>query len=146
MTGAFEVVLWEPPPPHFFYFGCWSRSGHHLHKPNGRSVYDVKLPWKYIDGVLQPHAHPMIEKANGNRHVKSVDSDLQVQSLAALHHKDGWTVLAMWDRTVDTRYGCNANFFAKGTHTYAEMVPIIEEHFPQIWKRINAAAPVRLFS
>ena len=133
-----------------FYFGCWGDTGHYLFRPNGSTAYErgprpeVRLPWKYLDGTLPPHGNPVIEEEDGGRRMKETPRDLQVQSRAALHHKGGWTALSMWDRSVDERYGSNSNFFVEGTHTFTEVVPLIERHFPRVWRRINDKLKVTL--
>jgi hypothetical protein len=73
------------------------------------------------------------------------DFKYQVQSLARLVHVEGWTVLAMWDRSdADKRPGCNSNFVAKGELDFDAIVALAQKHFPKVWKRINDAAPVVL--
>lgn len=108
------------------YFGCDGQPGHYLWNPGmsdagfysqGRGWPHV--PWERIDGVLAP-------QNVGQRHGAS-----------ALHHLDGWTAWAFWDRTVDTRPGCNSIFFAEGTHDEAKMRELAQEHFPEIWARVK---------
>jgi hypothetical protein len=114
-----------------YFFGVWTgdRAGHYLYDQNGRPVWgNGILPWRAIDGVLQPNAHdPYV----------FVPMAQQVQGEAMLHHKGGWTALCFWDRSEDRRAGCNANFFAKGTHDFAQMVHLSKNAFPDIWRRFT---------
>jgi hypothetical protein len=121
----------------FFYFGCHRESGHFFWDEAMRHAWDAErvIPWERVDGALCPGA--------------SQDPDRwwertrpEVEGEAALHHKDGWTALAFWDRSVDHRSACNSVFFAEGTHSFAEMVQIAGAHFPQVWGRF--AFTVRL--
>jgi hypothetical protein len=118
-----------------FYFGCIGQAGHFLSDVWLGRVTDPKHhygcgPWESIDGKLAPYIGT--EPRRGR---SSYDNGRQTQGLAALHHRDGWTALAFWDRTVDTRMGCNSNFFFKGTHSFEEMVELAKRYFPSIWKR-----------
>ena len=114
-----------------YYFGCGDEPGHYIFAPGLRSARPLPKNWPFgrigerLDGVFAP-----------------VDSEKMGR--AALHVFHGWTVLAMWDRTVDKRGECNSNFIAHGRHSYMDMVALAETHFPSVWKRINDAVPVDL--
>ena len=128
-----------------YYFGCVETSGHFLWTPDlRRTLYkDVPQDWPFgrgggrLDGGFMPGPPP-------RRGSSYTAFENQTQSLAKLSHVKGWTVLAMWDRTVDLRPGCNSEFVTRGTLSFDEMVELAKEHFPTIWKRISKAAPVRL--
>jgi hypothetical protein len=60
-----------------------------------------------------------------------------VQGWAAVHHLNGWTALAWWDRTGDQRHGSNAALFAKGTHTLEQMLVIGRRNFPRLFRRFT---------
>lgn len=106
-----------------YYFGCIDRPGHYMHGPRG---YDREAdrftegnPWGYkIDGRLCP-------------------SGPEVEGRALVHHKDGWTALSFWDRSVDRRGKCNSNFLAEGTFTFAEMIELARQHFPKVVARFS---------
>ncbi len=105
-----------------FYFGCIGDIGHYMFNTHGRSVRDVgDMPWGRYgeDGKLPP------------------EEGGQVQGEALVHHKDGWTALSFWDRSVDTRFGCNSNFFFRGTYDFAEAVALARTAFPQVWARFT---------
>lgn len=50
-------------------------------------------------------------------------------------HQDGWTAMAFWDRTVDTRPGSNSCFLAEGDYSLDEMCALAVKHFPRVVKR-----------
>lgn len=111
-----------------YFFGCEKQAGHFM-KRNGPDFtledrrktchFTERNPWGHnIDSGLCPK-----------------DSD--VQGRAIIHHKDQWTALSFWDRSVDRRGGSNSNFLAEGTHTFDEMVAIAKENFPEIMARFN---------
>lgn len=108
-----------------FYFGCCSESGHYLWRPGPRPYL--------CDGATLRHGQPWGARIDASLCVRGV----QVEGLALIHHKDGWTALAFWDRSVDTRPGSNSVFLADGTHTFDQMVAIAKEHFPTVWQRFK---------
>lgn len=117
-----------------YFFGCLrgigghTEAGHFLHTPGYDSAYRNALPFRYeiLDG---PFAPPRVSEA---------------QSAAALTVLHGWTILAMWDRSGDARGASNAAFVARGVLLFHEMCAIAAHHFPEVWARINAAAPVEI--
>lgn len=62
---------------------------------------------------------------------------LQQEGYACLRCVEGWTVLAFWDRSLDTRFGSNAVFIAHGEHKFERMCEIAQEFFPEIWQRFT---------
>jgi hypothetical protein len=61
------------------------------------------------------------------------------ETIAVLAHWRGWSVLAMWDRSIDTRGACNAAFIAEGELTHAELWVLAKQHYPKIVARLKAA-------
>jgi hypothetical protein len=120
-----------------FYFGPWDRAGHYLHDERGNHVYRREqlgsFPWDEmsadhgIDGQLQPGCYKKFD------HWRSGE---QREGEALIHHKNGWTALCFWDRSVDTRGGCNSNYFAEGTFTFDEIVAMAKERFAYRWKKM----------
>ena len=107
----------------FYYFGCIGDAGHYIFVPTGHKDYRTDVlktnPWGYkIDGKLCP-------------------SGSEVEGKALLNHKDGWTALSFWDRSVDTRGACNSNFLAVGTFSFDEMMKFANEHFPTVMNRFT---------
>lgn len=111
-----------------FYFGPWDQAGHHMraesHPPRdleeSRAIshFTRTNPWGVkIDGGLCP------PQSFG-------------EGRARLHHKDGWTAVAFWDRTVDTRPGSNSAYLAEGTFTFEEMVEMAKTRFAARWNKM----------
>lgn len=119
-----------------YYFGCWDRPGHFLHEPGRRVMsrevlgpFDVYgnagLP---IDGKFTPGPHPQYGTGG-----------LQDESFVALTYVRGWTVMAMWDRSIDTRGASNAAFISEGRLTETEMWELALVSYPTIVARLKAA-------
>jgi hypothetical protein len=117
-----------------FYFGAWGAAGHFLWTPDGRTAWEAQrtLPWRDLDGPLA--GDPALEDTCRRRYWSS---DHQPEGLARLHHLDGWTALAFWDRSCDTRFGSNSAVIARGEHSAAEMVEMLQRAFPAVWERIT---------
>jgi hypothetical protein len=108
-----------------YYYGCWNGKGHFLWQPNGRWVEgdeSLATPW--------PSGYRLCPGW-----VDQYNLGPQVQGEAGLHHKDGWTALAFWDRSVDDRFGCISVFYAEGTYDSAAMLEVAREHFSKVWAR-----------
>ena len=104
-----------------YYFGCKEESGHFLWKPNQITTAHYQLsglPWKYIDTALCPQTTSQ-------------------QGVAKIHHKDGWTAMAFWDKSIDSRPGSNSVFFYEDLLEYDQMIEAFEEHFPNIYNRFK---------
>lgn len=122
----------EKPP--MFYFGPWDRAGHFLHDEHGRTIYDQRgtLPWgDEADGGLQPH----FENCRRSQYSRYCDCGSGPEGHALIHHKNGWTALSFWDRSVDTRGACNSTYFAEGTFTFIEMARMAKERFAERWNK-----------
>ena len=118
-----------------FYYGCIGRPGHYLWavSDNGNPysaswMFDhttekyAPLPWGYdLGGRLCPSTR---------------ESD-QPEGFGKIHHVDGWTAWAFFDRTVDVRLGCSSVFIAKGEFDLDNMKYVAERFFHKIWKRIQ---------
>lgn len=120
-----------------YHFGCWDEPGHGWHQRDNDYI-----PQRDVVRRVGPEIHPRIDggfcpgaPAPSDRLQRPTRS--QVQGEAALHHLAGWTVLALWDRSVDTRGGSNAAFVALGTHDFTTMCAIAEAQFPTPWARVR---------
>lgn len=112
----------------FYYFGCIDQPGHYMHSsPAPRDIEERREvshfvhsnPWGYdIDGGLCPKGP-------------------EVEGRAIVRHKDGWTALSFWDRSVDRRGKCNSNFLAVGDLTFDQMVELAKRHFPHVVERFS---------
>lgn len=117
-----------------FYFGPWDRAGHHLCDENGYSAWKSEsiIPWTVgeLDGGLQPHK-PNCKKGN------YCGCTSGPEGVALIHHKDGWTALSFWDRSVDERGACNSTYIAEGTHSFADMVEMASRRFHYRWNKMD---------
>ena len=125
----------EVSEAYFFGVGAGESFGHYLRGINGR-VYTWPFgAWPYYIGET-PIDRGFTPKASGQ----------SIAKLTTLTDSIGtvWSVLGMNDYSADTRPGCNANFIAKGQHDFERMLFVAEALFPNIFSRINSAAPIRL--
>lgn len=118
-----------------FFFGCVGRPGHFFYGLDGAKLYysqeeKAGVPWKdwEIDGALQPGCY---DWHGSKRHGEEVEGESKI------HHKDGWTALSFWDRSVDARGASNGNFFFEGTFNFEEAKNLAIELFPSIVTRFN---------
>ena len=104
-----------------YYYGCNKESGHFLFRPDRITttrLQDSGLPWEHIDGTLCPQTTPQ-------------------QGVAKIHHKQGWTAIAFWDKSIDSRTGSNSVFLAEGIHGFYHMIEFSKKHFPKIFNRFK---------
>jgi len=115
-----------------YFFGCHTgRVGHYLWRVrSGRyemTTHKGLLPWQNIDGELTP---------------RTFSAYTQTEGRAARHTLGGWTALAWWDRSVDTRHGSNAALFAPGDLTVEELLALGRKTFPSFMARMTYAIAV----
>lgn len=108
-----------------YYFGCWLTSGHYYWKPcpDGYPVKEWHAekhsPWGLsIDTEVAP---------------KGIN---QRQGICAVEHLNGWTALAYWDRSTDSRPNCNAALVAEGAFNFEQMMELFRHHFPKVLRRL----------
>lgn len=110
------------------FFGVWYPDGvgHFHYLPGGQELPRRLVPVQLteIDGVHCPPGP-------------------QEQSAARLVHRLGYTILACWDRTGDSRPGSNSAFCMRGDLTFEEALARAREVFPKQVSRIEGAAPIR---
>ena len=93
----------------------------------------VSLPWPLVDGVLCPGVR-------GNRVIDrrgDVAPRFQVEGQYTLHHRDGWTALAWWDRSGCDVFWSNSVLFARGRFSADEMLAMARVKFPLVMERIT---------
>lgn len=125
------------PQPRVLYFGPLKESGHFFFEDEtgwyvpSRELKDV--PWTsqedHVDGTLQPGV--VCERGHWQA------TTPQVEGPAVIHHKNGWTALSFWDRTIDTRGGCSSTYLAEGTFTFEQMVELAKTRFPERWGKMK---------
>ena len=132
-----------------YYFGCWDGPGHFLWSTDGRTFRrNEPLPpsLRRLDGTLC--GDPALADHGGRRSGEPLywpaTERRQPQGVARLHHVDGWTVLAWWDRSGDSRGGSNSAFVAEGTLGAGVIATLGAVAFPGIWARIEAAGGLTL--
>lgn len=142
------ALPFDPDAVRFYFHGIWSDSGHHW-RPAKRYLAD-KTPYaptgcpfaprgESVDGTLC--RYPVTMRDTWNRDYRAE----QIEGLARLHHKDGWTAVAYWDRSSkDTRYGCNTAFVAEGLHSFDRMLDLARHHFPHVIARTVGKFEIRL--
>ena len=118
----------KAPAPKVFYFGYYD-GGHRMIDMNGERLYgsdiEVVTPWgSHPDGTLCPDGFKEGEK-------------MQPEGKALLHHKEGWTALSFWDRSGDSRYNSNSNFFVRGEYGFDEMLALAKAQFHGIFARMR---------
>lgn len=124
------------------YFGVEGQPGHFFVQSGSygpRSIARLdreKLPWRDVecDGNLQPGTAELKKRYDGQR----PELERQVEGLCRLHHRDGWTAMAFWDRSGDRRGNSCSVVMAEGTHDFEQMVEMFELEFPGIHARCTA--------
>lgn len=116
-----------------YYFGPWDQPGHYLHDQSHRRIWPTTGmigPWRVdeLDGGLCPNVST---EAAWKR------TGPEIEGEAILHHKDGWTALAFWDRTVDTRMACCSVYVADAVLTFDEIVALAKDAFKTRWDRMR---------
>ena len=100
------------------YFGCWDGVGHYLWNPGGRRIHpSLHELFGSLDGKFCP--------------TKDREGD------ACLTHTSDKTILAFWDRSVDSRPGSNSVFVLPGHLTFDQAVHEAKMVFPGIWNRFS---------
>ena len=116
------------------YFGCWDTPGHFLYLESGRNCWKslqiIELVFPDIDGGYCVGTDPNRERAWQR-------PEEQPEGIAKITHKEGWTMLSFWDRSVDKRMNCNSNFIQQGDFSFEQMVESAQLKFPKIWERFT---------
>lgn len=102
----------------------------------------VTLPWTYLDAALCPGKRSF---GDGDV-VGDVHPDNQHEGAYSLHHAEGWTALAWWDRSGRKGYWSNAAIIAKGHHSAATMLERGRAAFPETFSRMTYAFKPGRFS
>lgn len=122
--------------PEVYYFGCWNgEAGHRLIGPHGMPLSRTAIAKEFprclhperLDVDFQPGARP--QGRLGFRTPEQREGD------ARLTHVKGWTVLSIWDRSVDHRPGSHSTFVMPGTLRFAEACTQARDAFAVVWDR-----------
>jgi hypothetical protein len=122
------------------YFGCWDQTGHYLRRPDGqlssKNVYDLMRRegiYPAIDGGFCPGS-----QTNPDGTVRRPErGPYQEEGWARLSHFQGWSILAFWDRSVDSRFGANSAFIEKDYWDFDAMVVRAKAAYPKVWTRFT---------
>ncbi len=99
------------------YFGCINEAGHYLFTRDKTKTYGDWYRWAgKRDGTLAP-------------------TFCKEPGKALLHHYDGFTMLAFWDYSVDSRPGSNSMFIVPGIKGFEETIEVAKANFPQVFER-----------
>lgn len=113
------------------YFGCWGGIGHYFRGVGGTDVeYE-----RGRGGTAAVHRRPPTPWGYG---VENLAPHSTVQGAALLHHKDGWTALAIDDFTVDHRGNSKSVFCFPEILDFDQASAKARELFPRIAKRLGS--------
>ena len=105
------------PVPEVFYFGRKDSMGHSLHYKRQARRYD-ETPWGiHLDGGLL------------KTKMDVPDGDI------VYAQKDGWTAIAFWDRSGDSRPGSNSAFLTPALVDLDELIRRAREQWPEVFRR-----------
>lgn len=132
------MSAWRP-----LYFGCGPHdTGHHLWcvragalRMLGGVPSSLECPWgdADLDGGLQPRLpHP----PGSSRHFPAPEAP---QGVFAHHVKDGWTCVAWWDRSADTRGASCSALVLRGEHSAGAVIEAGRAAFPWAFERMRFA-------
>lgn len=122
-----------------WWFGCATKpdtAGHGLHAAqppyHGREAYEeyksFPFQWETLDGQFAPRT-----KTKG-AYEKGAEFP---QGEARLTYIKGWTVVAFWDRTGDSRGNSNTAFVFDAFLGSADALRIAREKFPKLFERFT---------
>ena len=111
------------------YYGCWNDSGHYLYDIHGRVIFELDAERRH----RCPFVPSRIDAFFAPRQV------MESEDVTTVTHIHGWTVLAMWDRSVDGRPGSNAAFLMEGHFEEGSMWARASLDYPHIVERLKAA-------
>lgn len=129
------------------YHGRWETPGHLLYKMDGNTEWEPLTPeLRSLEALAGDPAKikGYYDGIYGKKTVPYWASEDQEQGRARMHFISGWTVMAFWDRSGDSRGGSSSAFLAEGEFTFDEMCVLARLHFPAVWARITSAFEVKL--
>ena len=123
-----------------YFLGVWPgyRAAHVLHGRDG---------WPIRSGGMKPPSPWGTARFLGSQMVEErlvlsaawpdhyVGDD--VEGRARVVHKDGWTLVSMWDRSGDSRHGSHSSFIIDKHLEPEEALRVAKEHYPTVFHRIE---------
>lgn len=118
--------------PEVYFFGCLRQAGHFLWSSSLRHSWDLmELVGRETGRPLDPGFCP------GSTGLSFAGRRDQVEGHAGYVRRGGWTGLCWWDRSVDSRYNSNGQFWARGDHTAMALLQLGFAAFPDVQSRIG---------
>lgn len=125
MVACLTSLCWRPDVE-CYYFGVASHGGHCLIGPD--------------PAICGSHGRIALARALGRA---DIDGGLcwsvshQAEGRALLTQGLGWTAVAFWDRSGDSRPNSNTAFIVRGTLAFEQVVRVARHRWPQIWQRFT---------
>lgn len=101
----------------------------------------ITIPWNRVHAALCPGKRSFDEHAFGE-----VAPEHQREGEYSLHHAEGWTALAWWDRSMRCGYWSNSALFTKGHVSASTLLERGRETFPERMAKIAYQFKVGRFS
>lgn len=116
-----------------YYFGCRSkeRGGHYLWQPGWSEVWHDDWRGYKPKGL---HLRNFPRTLDGRWAPMDLQGS-QRQGLCAMSSFVGWTVVSWWDRSADSRGGCNSILIAQGRYSFNAMLSMARERWPGLLER-----------
>lgn len=143
MVARLASLCWRPEAECYF-FGCIERAGHDLWRRQGggrvTDAHDVEEKIRRALGAPLDAAgvgglcwnSPKSQWGGSS----SYDRD-ETEGRALLTRRNGWTVVAFWDRSVDRRGACNSAFIVRGEMTFEQATRVARHRWPDVWARFT---------
>lgn len=136
--GSRPIV--DPRDILFFGVAPGDSAGHHLYETagaermrwfRGKERLPEVLRESRLDGCYAPYQH--------TRHGGDPFAAIQTQGHARLTHVAGWTVIAWWDRTGDSRGGCNSALLIPALVGWEQGLELGRAACPALFQRLARA-------
>lgn len=97
-----------------------------------------QIPWTLaeLDTGLNIPSNKHAEARSGSDNEARKEAK-QPQGKALVHHRDGWTALAFWDRTGDSRGNSCSVFVLEGDLDFDQALAAAGKLFPEVFERID---------
>lgn len=127
-----DRITLEPALVAPVYFGCWNSTGHGFHLADGTDP-GYERGRGGADSIHRQEPSPWGPHCT----VEKLAPHTMVQGTAALHHKDGWTALAIDDFTIDHRGNSKSVFCFPEILDFEQASAKARELFPHITQRLG---------
>ncbi len=118
-AGEISMNLVKPDSLEVLYFGCKDVAGHYLYSKFTPNMRYESTPWgKHLDGGLLAN-----------------NFNTTPTGKVSVSHKDGWTAIAFWDRSGDSRGGSNSVFLIASDVTGDQLLAMARVQWPEIFDR-----------